>query len=201
MSFDWDDHYKSGGKSGDPADYAKSREWKKDIIRKYCDLKTESVLDVGCGDLQFWDGVLPTRYTGIDISRSIIAENRIRHPSMNFFAMDATIAMIAPSDAVICFDMLWHIIYDTDYECIMRNLKNNATKTLFIFTWSSNPTKDDLWAFIVSEICNIKRGGYQKYRDFLKIAMPIFGDDFELVETVQNPVWSFASMYVFRRKK
>lgn len=201
MSFDWDDHYKSGGKSGDPADYAKSREWKKDIIRKYCDLKTESVLDVGCGDLQFWDGVLPTRYTGIDISRSIIAENRNRHPSRNFFAMDATIAMIAPSDAVICFDMLWHIIDDTDYECILRNLKNNATKTLFIFTWSRNPTKDDLWTFIVSELCNIKRGGYQKYRDFLKIAMPIFGDDFELVETVQNPVWPFASMYVFRRKK
>lgn len=115
--------------------------------------------------------------------------------------MDATIAMIAPSDAVVCFDMLWHIIDDSDYQYILRNIRNNTRKTAFIFTWSSNPTKDDLWAFIVSEPCNIKRGGYQKYREFLKIAMPIFEPDFELVETVQNPVWSFASMYVFRRKE
>lgn len=33
----------------------------------------------------------------------------------------------------------------------------------------------------------------------MNIATPIFSD-FDLVEVVQNPVWKFGSMYVFRRK-
>lgn len=34
MSFDWDEHYKRGGVSGDPADYTKGRAWKMGIIKK-----------------------------------------------------------------------------------------------------------------------------------------------------------------------
>ena len=59
MVFDWNEHYKQGGMSGEPEDYKISRGWKQNIIKKYCDLSKDSIIDIGCGDLQFWDEKLP----------------------------------------------------------------------------------------------------------------------------------------------
>lgn len=201
MSYDWDKHYQQGGVSGDPTDYDIVRGWKMHIIRKYCNLQEDTFLDIGCGDLQFWNSHLPYHYTGIDISPTIIEKNKRSHPHHYFKAMNAANAFMFPKDVTLCFDMLWHIIDDTDYEHILHNIKNNTRRTALIFTWSANPTQDDLWKAIVTKVCDIRKGGYQKYRDFQKIAFPIFEPDFECVEVVQNLVWTFGSMYVFRRKE
>lgn len=199
MAYDWDKHYKNGGVSGDPADYAKGRAWKMDIIKRYCNLDTDWIADVGCGDLQFWDGKLPKNYIGMDISCDIIRKNQVKYPLPLFICANAATPTTMKVDTVLCFDVLWHIINDRDYECILKNIANNAGKTAIIFTWSANPADEDIVTYLTSALCDLKRGGYQKYRDFLSIATPIFSD-FDLVEVAQNPVWKFGSMYVFRRK-
>lgn len=193
MTFSWDEHYKSGGASGDPADYAKVRDWKMALIRKYVDLEKESVLDVGCGDLQFWDGNLPKHYTGIDISNAIIVKNRKAYPSARFVQANAGEIVNIPSDAVVCFDVLWHIIIDVEYNQTLYNIKNSARNTILIFTWSSDPSS--IWTMLL----NMKRGGYQKYRDFRKEGVPVFEPEFKLVETMQSPAFKCGSMFVFRR--
>ena len=75
MSIYWDNRYKSGTHSGNQS----HREWEHMCIDKHITDET-SVLDVGCGDLAFWDGKLPRRYFGVDISPTIIQNNRKCHP-------------------------------------------------------------------------------------------------------------------------
>lgn len=199
MSFDWDNHYKLGGQSGDPVDYAKSMAWKTDVIKKYCNVNTESFLDVGCGDMQFWNGEPPLNYTGMDISRDIIFKNHDKYPYCGFFCADASTPMYCPSDVVMCFDMLWHIADDDAYTDILQNIKNNAIDKILIYTWFCDPAKQNLATAVLSKLFDVWRRGYQKYRDFERIAMPIFTPEFELIGIEASDLWPCGAMYVFQR--
>jgi SAM-dependent methyltransferase len=209
--FNWEDHYKSGGKSGDPSDYAKSREWKHTIIARYCDIKNNSIIDIGCGDLQFWQGRRPAKYTGIDISPTIIAAHTEKYPERTFICASSDETLNISADMVMCFDMLWHIMDDNVYADTISNMKFYSKKYIIIYTWNSNPFNRGLLHRIFNAIVKFKRthkldlsittddGGYQKYRPFKKLAKEIFNGDFELIDEYTNDKWKFGSMYVFRK--
>jgi hypothetical protein len=211
MNFNWNDHYKKGGKSGEPEDYAISIPWKKNIITTYCDTKTDSFIDIGCGDLQFWSGELPTHYIGVDISPVIIHKNKLMHPENIFIASNAIIPLNISADVVICFDMLWHILDDDDYIDILKNIKKYSNKYIIIYTWNRNVFGDGIWNRLLTSLMNFKRGkgstfktidndgGYQKYRNFLKSSLPIFSPEFKLKCKYTNDHWTFGTMYIFQR--
>jgi len=211
MNFDWNEHYEKGGKSGEPEDYKISRPWKKDIISHYYDLKTESIIDIGCGDLQFWDNELPPHYTGVDISPVIIQKNKVVHPEATFLVSNAASALDISADTVVCFDMLWHILDDNEYIKILTNMKKYSKKYIIIYTWNRNIFGEDLYHRILTAFINFRQGkglsfkiidgdgSYQKYRDFMKIAVPIFAPEFKLLHRHTNAHWTFGTMYIFKR--
>jgi 2-polyprenyl-3-methyl-5-hydroxy-6-metoxy-1,4-benzoquinol methylase len=211
MNFDWNEHYKKGGMSGDPNEYKLSRDWKKNIINKYCDLSKDDIIDIGCGDLQFWDGNLPKYYTGVDISPIIIQKNQNTYPESIFIVSSATNKLDISSNIVCCFDMLWHIIDDNDYINILKNIKNYSKRYIIIYTWNSNVFDKGILYRLFTNLVNFKHGkgfsfnqidndgGYQKYRDFLSIVLPIFEPEFKLINTYNNTHWKEGTMYIFEK--
>lgn len=215
MIFDWDEHYKKGGQSGDPEDYKLSRRWKYQLLHLYYDLNKDTIIDVGCGDLQFWGDIEhpPDKYTGLDISNTIIQKHKINHPTRKFICTSATNRIPdLHADVVICFDMLWHILDDDDYVSILKNIKQYSDNYIYIYTWNSNPFRTDLKTRIYTTAVNLIKhhkftlniiddGGYQKYHDFEKIALPIFEPEFTLIEKFNNTTWKYGTMYIFKRNK
>ena len=72
----WNNRYELGGTSG-PGSISINRDWKWKIIQKYCN-DPNDIIDVGCGDLSFWDGKNCANYIGIDISESYIEMTKQR---------------------------------------------------------------------------------------------------------------------------
>ena len=206
--FNWEFHYAEGGKSGDPKDYNLARDWKYFLLDKYYRKNIDSILDIGCGDLQFWRDNLPYKYTGVDISQTIIERHKKKHLDQTFICSDASKFIDVHADVVICFDMLWHIIDDDDYINILKNIKQYSNNYIYIYTWSKNPFAPSikgkilLYFFkLMGKPCKIfDGGGYQKYRDYLSISKNIFEPDFKLIETYTNNVWKFGTMYIYKKK-
>jgi hypothetical protein len=211
MIFDWNEHYKTGGQSGDPEEYIKSRCWKHDVIERYCNLSTDTIIDIGCGDLQFWNHKLPNNYLGVDISPVIIKRNSEMHSQAKFIVSSASDKLNISADVVICFDMLWHIIDDIDYIKILQNIKSYSNKYIIIYTWNKNVFDKGPFYRLFATAVRYKQtkvldfsqtdndGGYQKYRDFLNIATPIFSPDFDLVNKHTNPNCDVGTMYIFKK--
>ena len=143
----WNNRYSLGMDSGS-CSVGKLKDWRWKIIKKHAKLKNKSVLDVGCGDLRFWDGVKHTDYTGIDISKVIIEQNRVNKPNWFFICEDASIpsnnlmadiVFYLMADVVFCFEMLFHIMTEESYIRILQNLNRWTKETLFVSCWSERP--------------------------------------------------------------
>lgn len=211
MEFDWNYFYLNGGKSGDPKDYKISNKWKHDIISKYFTFDTESIIDMGCGDLQFWEDDIPKNYIGVDISQEIINRNKLKYNDRIFIASDASIDLNISANVVICFDMLFHIQDDETYIDILKNIKSYSKNYIVTYTWNRNPFSSSLFKRLEIVLMRIKHkgiisfksvdndGGYQKYRDYLKIASPIFEPEFKLVASYTHKDWDLGTICVWER--
>ena len=134
----WEERYASGSASG-CGSIGPSRTWKWDIINCYLP-KIDRIIDVGCGDLSFWEGRSYKDYTGIDISKTIIERNREKRPKWNFIVSPAeTYINGVTGECVFCLDTLFHIMDDGTFISILENLCYYSTKYIFIHTWFRNP--------------------------------------------------------------
>jgi len=210
--FNWDNHYKYGGKSSD-SDYHAAREWKQSILLKYYRQNIDTIIDVGCGDLQLWEGLTPAsgKYTGIDISPTIIDAHKKMYPDRNFICANSGTPLNISADIVTCFDVLWHIVDENTYVNTLKNIQYYAKKYALIYTWYRNPLRFPfgLYAMAVQSKKNRKLffdrtfttdGSYQKYREFLEYANPIFNPNFELIAQYTDKQFKYGMMYVFRHK-
>jgi hypothetical protein len=113
-------------------------------------------LDVGCGDLQFWDRRDCPDYLGIDSSQYIQQENAKRRPQWKFEVLDATKETIRFQKAtVFCFDLLFHVLPEEGFRFLLENLAAATSEWLFVTNWSRNPLPNGVTT----------DGVYQVYRD------------------------------------
>jgi len=133
----WDTRYKKGGNSG-AGSIGQYRNQKWDIIESFVG-DVNDVIDVGCGDLSFWEGKDCVSYLGIDRSPKIININRIARPHWKFINADAAETQSIQARIVFCFDILFHIMNDGIYCDILSNLTKYSNEWIFIFTWKENP--------------------------------------------------------------
>jgi len=210
----WEDHYSSGGISGQGS-IGDCRKWKWDTIFSYVE-KIDKVIDVGCGDLSFWDGETCKSYTGIDISPTIINKNMKARPDWNFICSDASISHPVHAPVVFCLDILFHILDDQVYLSILENLARYSDEWIFIYTWVNNPLltltlRKNLFLRSVKDL-QLSRAihfltkrvesddNYQKYRDFNQF-VPLFSRmGFKLVSIEKCPVDKAGGMYIFRKQ-
>jgi hypothetical protein len=148
------------------------------------------VIDVGCGDLNFWKYEDCNKYTGIDISPVRIERNRILKPNWNFICADASVDQSISAEVVFCFDILFHIMDDVSYDKILTNLMQYSTKYIFIYTWSVNPFSP-----------RDTDGIYQKYRDFNLYPHTFEEAGFKLIDVEKSPylIDKFGSMWIFKQ--
>jgi SAM-dependent methyltransferase len=95
-----------------------------------------SILDVGCGDIEVTkDLPFSGEYTGIDLSPSIVARNRMLQPAWNFIEgdfLDIVRRDGLVADLVICFDVLIHQHDYETYRAFVRELVKATRKVAII---------------------------------------------------------------------
>lgn len=209
----WEGWYRQGGASG-PGSVGALRGWKWSILEKYS--RMNDVVDVGCGDLSFWGTKECKRYIGIDISPSIIEQNRIKCPQWTFICSPAGARQDVSAETVICLDMLFHIMDDKEYIKILQNLTYYSQKFIFIYTWHKNPLATSRNHRLYRALLLLKSGRpdfykafstttdgvYQKYRDFSLYTDLIEENGFRLLN-IESPVGidTAGAMYVLANGK
>jgi 2-polyprenyl-3-methyl-5-hydroxy-6-metoxy-1,4-benzoquinol methylase len=134
----WDRRYKQGGTSGSGSK-GKEREWRWNVIQEYIQNINE-VVDVGCGDLSFWEGKTCDDYTGIDISEKIIIKNRMKRPDWDFIIASADEFIEGlMKECVFCIGVLFHVMDDEIYKHIIINLCKYSKKYIVVYSWITNP--------------------------------------------------------------
>ncbi len=208
----WNDRYLAGISSG-KGSVGAYRDWKWAIIEQYIG-SIDNVVDVGCGDLSFWDGRGCTNYQGIDISKHIISLNKHLKPAWQFFVHGADkYNHNVKGDIVLCLDLLFHILNDNIFRDILTNVCYYSREWIFIFTWQINIFY--MWKVRKSFFLTRKWGMlfrslihrldsdnlYQKYRDFSEFFDFFINRGFNL-EAIEVPEFDKTSaMYIFRSNK
>jgi len=190
----WDKRYADGGNSG-CGSTGHLREWKWNTIKRFVE-SIDEVIDVGCGDLSFWDTTtLPEGYVGIDASEVIITKNKLQYPNARFYKSmsSAPLGIVAP--IVFCFDMLFHIMDDDVYKGTIENLCRMSSDYIFIYTWVNNPLRK-FW-FLKAD-----RDEYERFRNLNSLTSITSEYGFDGIAIVRNEtIDRFGAMLVFRRKK
>lgn len=182
----WDARYRDkvhGGTSG-PGSLGENREWKWQIISRFVDVTKKRVLDVGCGDLSFWEGRDCASYIGVDFSPTIVKRNRESKPNWKFVHGDASENHDLSGDVLFCFDMLFHIMSDDVFTKILRNLTRWTKEWLFVYTWHKSMFGD-----------SPTDGLYQYYRPLLSSLNDLA--PLQLVEAIQQD--EFGTLYIFKK--
>lgn len=139
----WDQRYRSGGSSG-RGSIGEEREWKWSVIDSYVrDL--DDVVDIGCGDLSFWEirkERLPEgfRYFGLDVSAAVVDRNRTQYPGWRFHVGNAKDPIPGlHGRVVLCLDVLFHVLDDVAYTRILENLARYSSEWIIVSSWWKNP--------------------------------------------------------------
>ncbi|HZT41399.1 MAG TPA: class I SAM-dependent methyltransferase [Chthonomonadaceae bacterium] len=106
-------------------------------IKRLC---PQSILDVGCGDLQIVGPmVVIDNYTGVDISASAIERARQIRPEWSFLVGDVTTLEIEPRDLVLCLDVVIHQPTADLYERFCRRLLELSRHHLIVAGYNQPP--------------------------------------------------------------
>jgi 2-polyprenyl-3-methyl-5-hydroxy-6-metoxy-1,4-benzoquinol methylase len=212
--YDWDNRYRQGGISGEGS-IGKYREWKWKIIDKYFD-NFDNIIDVGCGNISFWEGRDAKQYIGMDISPTIIEKNRTKRPHWTFLCNPAEKPIHKTADYVICFDLLFHIMDDDIYQEILQNLIEYSNNAILIYTWIRNPLNDKdvkrnirgnflrkglFGKFIESFFKDLTTDYYyQTYRDFNKYLKIFERKGFVQIAIEPNPLDDIGALIIFKKQ-
>ena len=196
----WERRYGRGGVSG-PGSVGRGRAWKWGVIEEYVP-ELVSVVDVGCGDLSFWEGRDCETYLGIDIACNIIAENRVKRPGWRFICANARDRQKVKVGVVLCLDLLFHIMNTGDFTAILGNLCHYSGEWIFVYTWSVNPFTDgpnrEKWGKLGKTVSDDKFQYYRPLRKYMKI---FTSRGFRLVEARFPPWGGIGELFVFRKLK
>ena len=133
----WERRYRDGrtsgaGSEGDEGTY------KADYISKFlADHKVATVVDWGCGDGQVLAKVkIPrgTKYTGVDVSQTIVDRMKAKFPQYRFFGPSDDHAWEDAYRMSISMDVLFHLPDDRDYFEYLDRLFNSAIHHVVIYS-------------------------------------------------------------------
>jgi len=213
----WEQRYSSGGTSG-LGSISKAKVWKWSVIEQFVPVLNH-VVDVGCGDLSFWEGKECIDYVGIDISKTVIGENMKKRPKWLFIHTNSEKRINGiKKEVVFCMDVLFHIMDTKKFLKIIHNLCHYSEKYIFIHTWKNNPFNkryqiklflrylvnlkitSALYALkdLLSASKKITDGKYQYFRPIEDYLHVFTEQGFNLLEIKENPD-KFGALYIFAR--
>lgn len=216
----WESRYRVGRNSG-AGSVGDSRAWKWEAITKYLP-QVKHVVDVGCGDLSFWEGRDCQDYTGIDISTTVIANDKRLRPRWTFIVASAEQRIEQlHKDCVFCFDLLFHIMDDNSFRAILDNVCYYSTNYIFIYNWWRNPwaggpRRKGFIAELSRQVYHLRieqalstlsliirapytDGKYQYFRSLDKYLQVFEHNGFQLIDTLKYTD-GIGALYVFKRR-
>lgn len=194
----WNKKYREGGSSG-RGSIGLYRNWKWNKIKESIGTDYNSLIDLGCGDLTFWNHPIAKKimrqrifeYTGLDISDEIITKNRIRFPNLKFFNWPAQIEFeMVHAQIVFCLDLLFHIMNEKDFNLILENACKYTSQFLVIYTWFKNPFK---------ELNAVTDGKSQCFRNLADYDHVFRRNDMRRITYFKVPYDDYGMLYFFRR--
>jgi 2-polyprenyl-3-methyl-5-hydroxy-6-metoxy-1,4-benzoquinol methylase len=134
----WEDRYRAnperGSGVGSRGEFRRMKEILLNQIIK--EVRPRSILDVGCGDLEVVKNLsFSGKYTGIDLSPSIIERNQLLRPDWTFIVgdfLELAHQDALKADVVICFDVLIHQHDVEIYREFVRELVEVAQRVAVI---------------------------------------------------------------------
>jgi SAM-dependent methyltransferase len=190
----WEARYSAGGDSG-PGSYSQLGMYKAEFLNAFVrEHGIRSVIEFGCGDGHQLGLARYPRYTGLDVSPTIVARCRrlfAKDPTKTFRFMGEYSGETA--ELALSLDVIFHLVEDQVYEDYMRTLF--AASSRFVIVYSSNT--DENRGF---------EGTYQRQHRFTDW-VDAKADGWRLTEHVPNRfpysgdarTGSFSDFYVFER--
>jgi hypothetical protein len=140
----WEDRYRLGGDSG-AGSYNRLADFKSMVLNEFVAANNiQSVMEFGSGDgAQLYLAKYP-KYTGVDVSTTVVNATRLR------FAGDPSIRFLHTSEVTdedkaelaLSLDVIYHLVEDEVYETYMHQLFNAATKFVIIYASNVDRTTD-----------------------------------------------------------
>ena len=190
----WEKRYSSGGNSG-AGSYSNFANFKAEIINAFTDKhKIQSVIEFGCGDGNQLMLANYQKYTGVDVSQTIInlCKEKFRSDLSKTF-IDLEEYVDTTADLSLSLDVLFHLVEDEVYDEYMRTLFSASNH--YVIIYSSNT--DDNTSY---------EGKHVKHRKFTKWIQDN-ESNWKQIEYIPNrypynkneKTGSFADFYIFEK--
>jgi len=118
-----------------------NRDYKRNLLKAEGAEEAQSVLDVGCGDLEVVRSLDLHNYVGIDRSEVTLESAAAVRPDWSFHRAPAT--DVSGAELVLCFEVTIHQETPEDYFELIRYVTEKATRTLIISGYDE-PTEEIL---------------------------------------------------------
>jgi SAM-dependent methyltransferase len=120
---------------------------RRDLPGLLSELAVRSVVDVGCGDFN-WFRALEVEldsYLGIDVVEELVAENRRRYgtPRRQFVSLDVIRDPLPRADLILCRDCLVHL-KNRQVSAALRNFQRSGSRYLLATTFTGNHPNQDV---------------------------------------------------------
>lgn len=141
--------------------------------------RPNSILDVGCGDLEVGSALPAHDYLGVDFSDVVVNANRNKHPDRAFLAGNFLDLEIPSADMVVCLDVLIHLASPEQYRNFVGKLVHNTRRVGIVSGDESDPDLAGIVFFheplsrtlALAGARNIRRiGGYRHVSVFMYTA-------------------------------
>jgi hypothetical protein len=108
--------------------------YKRELLLQEGAEEAESVLDVGCGDLEVVKVLHLHGYLGIDTSQVALELARRARPEWEFrpFTSQNLATDIPAKQLVLCFEVLIHQVSEADYRALIEFLATHTERTLLV---------------------------------------------------------------------
>jgi len=143
----WEVRYRNGGTSG-AGSYNNLATFKAEVINAFIkENEINSAIEFGCGDGNQLGLISYPNYVGIDISKTVINQCRIKFKndrSKSFLVYNSSeLSKLEKADLTLSLDVIYHLIEDEVFQKYMTDLFNFSQK--YVIIYSSNVDKETVF--------------------------------------------------------
>ncbi|TNJ45777.1 methyltransferase domain-containing protein [Tamlana fucoidanivorans] len=116
-------------------------ELKKTLVKRLTYGREEdSIIDVGCGDLELMKNMPFKKYLGLDVSIEALVLAKKKRSDWEFKTYSINHEQVSEADITMCFDVLIHQSNSNSFKNIVRGLVEKANSRIVIGAYNDKPS-------------------------------------------------------------